>query len=429
MSPAPRGAWAATLLALACASPKGALGPKEGPAGGPVASTHRISNLSTFDLASCTPAKIELPGPANQAALVGGLLAVRPHALECLVDPSHRGPATDTSVSMEISVSSAGVERKALGPNLSEEGRRCIEGALRQVAAPPLGEGSATVAGKVEVRHSLSSPRVDFGINEISDLAGRVRLAQASWCECYSPWAGRAPPSVRVKLKLAKGKPVQAEPEPPPVEASALASCLEAKLEALPLAPAADEITLTYPFLFVSSETPEAAPGAVPDLAFAQLEASRARRASATALRLGARVNAVAAYDSLVKQYKARPSSTSVRELKERCAELGKANSEWIAALAAQLDADKRTQALTAELKEKDPGWSEVEMAARESVKASEADLAEAERVKGADQSVCPKEIPGQACCKVCGPTSRPCGDACISLKQACHKPRGCACP
>jgi uncharacterized membrane protein YgcG len=31
-------------------------------------------------------------------------------------------------------------------------------------------------------------------------------------------------------------------------------------------------------------------------------------------------------------------------------------------------------------------------------------------------------------CCKVCS-NSQPCGDACISLKYTCHKPRGCACP
>ena len=31
-------------------------------------------------------------------------------------------------------------------------------------------------------------------------------------------------------------------------------------------------------------------------------------------------------------------------------------------------------------------------------------------------------------CCKVCGATSKACGDSCIYLSKTCHKPPGCAC-
>ncbi len=31
-------------------------------------------------------------------------------------------------------------------------------------------------------------------------------------------------------------------------------------------------------------------------------------------------------------------------------------------------------------------------------------------------------------CCKYCGPTSKACGDSCISLNKNCHQPIGCAC-
>jgi hypothetical protein len=31
-------------------------------------------------------------------------------------------------------------------------------------------------------------------------------------------------------------------------------------------------------------------------------------------------------------------------------------------------------------------------------------------------------------CCKHCGPSSKPCGNSCISLSKSCHKGRGCAC-
>ena len=32
------------------------------------------------------------------------------------------------------------------------------------------------------------------------------------------------------------------------------------------------------------------------------------------------------------------------------------------------------------------------------------------------------------ACCKHCGPTSKPCGDSCINNSYTCHTPPGCAC-
>ncbi|MCA9710746.1 MAG: hypothetical protein KDK70_33200 [Myxococcales bacterium] len=35
---------------------------------------------------------------------------------------------------------------------------------------------------------------------------------------------------------------------------------------------------------------------------------------------------------------------------------------------------------------------------------------------------------PSATCCRHCGPTSKPCGDSCISRSKTCHKGRGCAC-
>jgi hypothetical protein len=39
-----------------------------------------------------------------------------------------------------------------------------------------------------------------------------------------------------------------------------------------------------------------------------------------------------------------------------------------------------------------------------------------------------PPPPPPDACCKICGTNSKPCGDACISLEFTCHQPPGCAC-
>ena len=39
-----------------------------------------------------------------------------------------------------------------------------------------------------------------------------------------------------------------------------------------------------------------------------------------------------------------------------------------------------------------------------------------------------PAAVPSSTCCKHCGPSSKPCGNSCISLSKTCHKGRGCAC-
>jgi hypothetical protein len=39
-----------------------------------------------------------------------------------------------------------------------------------------------------------------------------------------------------------------------------------------------------------------------------------------------------------------------------------------------------------------------------------------------------PISPPAAGCCKHCGSTSQPCGDACISNKNTCHTAPGCAC-
>ena len=40
---------------------------------------------------------------------------------------------------------------------------------------------------------------------------------------------------------------------------------------------------------------------------------------------------------------------------------------------------------------------------------------------------VTPTGLPSE-CCKICGETSKPCGDTCIPLDRECHKEPGCAC-
>ncbi|MCB9712934.1 MAG: hypothetical protein H6712_03715 [Myxococcales bacterium] len=39
-----------------------------------------------------------------------------------------------------------------------------------------------------------------------------------------------------------------------------------------------------------------------------------------------------------------------------------------------------------------------------------------------------PAAVPSSTCCKHCGPSSKPCGNSCISLSKTCHKGQGCAC-
>ncbi|MCK6593154.1 MAG: hypothetical protein L6Q76_36830, partial [Polyangiaceae bacterium] len=101
---------------------------------------------------------------------------------------------------------------------------------------------------------------------------------------------------------------------------------------------------------------------------------------------------AAGVYDGLVKQYKAKPASVSVDDLKARCADLLKADDGWTAAIEKQLEIDQQTFSLVNELASKDPGWAKAKEVAQTNVDDTKKDLELAKKTRSDDAGICPKE-------------------------------------
>ncbi len=386
-------AVAALLTLAACATQKSA-GKTE-----PVVEKQKISNITYFDLASCAAPAPALPEHINKEEVFGAALFARPAVLECFVDPKNRGPAAESTASVKITVDDSGAHYEVGGTNLTPDGTKCIEGAMAKLPFKPLEKGAAAVSTEVPFVHGGIAPAVKLGINSGSNVAGQLRLAEAQWCDCWAQ-VKPPPPSLTVTVKLAPGKPGEFTFGPATGDAAALAQCLTQKLQALKLDAAGTELTLTYPVLLIDTLAEGESPDARPELQFIQLDAIRSARAAEVALKVGARGNAVSTYDALVQKYNKVKSSKAaakeipglVKELKDRCAAMVKADQAWIDALTAQLTLEKHTEQVAAGLKAKDPMWADAEAAAQKTAEATQAEVTKADGVKKADVGVCPKE-------------------------------------
>jgi hypothetical protein len=204
----------------------------------------RIMNLGYFDVANCELQPPATPDKVNEVVLTGVLLSARPYALECLVDPKHRGTDKTTQVVVDSTLGEAGLEHKVTGTNLTPEGAACVQQALTKYtsAMPNLAKNSVnqpppppaaapapapTAKGKkappapppaapatppapvepvkahVEFQHSTEyNPSVTFGANEGSDVVGTVRMAIPTWCDCFEPWKNAPPSPLRAAIKI-----------------------------------------------------------------------------------------------------------------------------------------------------------------------------------------------------------------------------------
>ena len=378
----------ASVVLSACAGP-GA----NAPGLGPVTEKQKISNISYFVLATCAPREMSTPTPVNKEVLVGLLIAHRPEVMECLVDPNGRGDKAETTAIVESTVSETGATHKVTGDNLLPPAQSCIEGVLAKVSLPPLAKGAAPVAGRAEFHHNAVSPGVKLGLNDSSDIAGMIRLGEATWCDCYAGWAGKPPRTLKAKIKVEKDKPnsIEMEPTQDPA-ADAVGACLKGKLEAQKFAIKSNELTIVYPFVFLNSRVEEALATEAPDVQFIQMDSLRGQRSADTAIRVGARINAVTVYDAAVKKYQATKNFSLVKDLKAKCADLVKADDDWILAIETQAKLDRRTLQLANDLKAKDAKWSEAQVAAEKMVTGTDADVQTAQKTKAADLAVCPKE-------------------------------------
>lgn len=367
-------------------------------------SSGKVANQSYLDVATCAAEPRALPTPYNDAILVGGLVGSRAQVLECLVDPAARtdpGEAAETTVKVTANVTETGGDYTVTGTNLSPQGQECVKGAVaRSLPLEPLTKGAQPVKGEAEFQHNTRSlPAVVNGINELSDLAGKIRLASAQWCDCYAPFKGSTPPELKATLDIKKGAEgagttdVTWDPaQTGTPEAQALSQCLQGKLTQLGLTASSDEVKFPYTFRFINSRAGEAAAGLSPNLRFIQLDAMRGGTVADTAIAVGDRTNAATRYDALVKEYQKTKNWRMIDQLKSQCQKLLKADDAWAASLTKQLDVDQKTLALIQELKATDKQWGEAEAAATKQVEQTQADLATAQQTKKSDTGACPRE-------------------------------------
>ncbi len=360
----------AALAVAACATQKSA-GKAE-----PVMEKQRISNITYFDVASCAAPAPALPEKLNKEAVFGAALFAR--------------PAAESTAKVKITVDDAGAHYEVTGTNLTPEGTQCIQAAMAKLPFKPLEKGAAPVVNEVPFLHGGNSPAVKMGVNTGSDVAGKIRLAEPQWCDCWSALT-QPPPSLTATVKLGPGKPGEFSFGAATGEAQTLAQCLTGKLQALKLE-SATELTLTYPVMLVNSLSSGESADAQPELQFIQLDSIRAQRAADVALKVGSRINAVSTYDALVQKYKAKPNNALVKELKDKCGALVKSDQAWIDALKSQHELEQHTAEVATAFKAKDATWADAEAAAQKTAEGTKAELAKAEGVKTADVGVCPKE-------------------------------------
>lgn len=400
----------------------------------------RITNLTYFDVAACNPPTLELPDKVTSEVVLGVLLHARAQVMECLVDPKSRGQDKTTTVVLDSTLNATGVDNKVSGTNLTADGEKCIKDSLdkwmatmpklneKNAFAPPPAKGEAPkpVSGHVEIQHLAGvSPTVNLGVNEGSDYVGAIRLGEATWCDCYAPWKDAPPHSLTALIELARPAPAKDEKKDKKDEAPAVpatvkpskiefvptndptadkvAACMKEKLMAMDFkTPAGEFFRLpTFPFKFVHSRVKDPIPNATPDIAFTQFDLLRGTRTADAAIAYGPRTFAVTAYDEAVKTYKEqaaggkRPKGSkpvTVKELKDKCAELLKADDGITAALGAQLAVDQATHDFIAAQLAKDPQWAEAEAASAQKVASTQKAVEDSKKTREQDQGACPRE-------------------------------------
>lgn len=378
------------LLMLAACGPKRAASADGEKKIEPTQERQKIVNVTWFDVGTCTPRKLDLPSPINESALLAALVIHRPHMLECLVDPAARGPEAETSLVVEATATDAAMQLSVGGANITEAGKKCIEEVGKKISVPFAAKGT-TVKQKIEVRHGTYSPSVKMGVNEASDVAGKLRLAFPSWCDCYAEVGQAPPPEHKIVLKLFQEKDKAAEVAVEPA-GTPMSTCIAGKVAAMQLKSTSSELGLSYPVLLANSTASEESASAPPELQVQQLDVIRGAVNAEVAMRLGVRANAVTVYDGLVQKYKAKASSVKLRELEERCADMVKSDDLWVDALKRQLAVEQRTLALASKQRAVDAAWTEVETASKQQVDKAQVDVDNAQKTRASDAAVCPKE-------------------------------------
>ena len=376
----------------------------------PAQTQEKISNIFAFDLYNCFPKKVDVPAPANNIGLTALWAAAQPQVQECLINPASRGPGTDTKVEVEMSVDQNGPSYKVGGQNLSPAGQQCIQNALMGAGkVTPLEAGAPAAMAKVGAEHIVGrSPAVQFGLNDVSDIAGAIRMGTEQWCSCFQPFATQPPEDltadITVKASGDANKPdmgtVTFDQTKLGAAGKQVAACLQPKIAALPFHIHSQQVGLKYPFVLLNSAIDQALPTTAPASARAlQLDGIRAQKQANTAMALAVRANKVKAYDHAVQLWRSDPprakhkkhGGLTIQQLVDQCQQLVKSDGSWQQTLTDQLAIDNTTLDLTKELAAKDPSWNQAVRLQQKHVSQDQEDIQRAGQVAKKDEGICPK--------------------------------------
>lgn len=365
----------------------------------PVVTRQKVGNISAVDLAVCFPKTPALPEKINISVLTGLLVASRPLVMECLVDPKNRGPADATEFTLESTLSGGKLTHKLTGTNSTADGEKCIGAAIDRFVASAsdwtakAGATTATITAKVPFQHStVSMPSVKMGISEASDVAGTIRLAQGSFCDCYAAWKDAEPSLLKAGIKLKKGAaPTVTFDASTDATATQVAVCLQPKVSALPFKTTSDELTAPYTFAFANSTGAGLYANATPDMAFMQYDSARNQMFGASLVADGGRVVAAEAYGALGQQYKKDTKSVTILQLQQSCDGLLKAHDAYIGALEKQLALEEKAVTMLTDFTAKEAEWKPVKEGTVEHAARSKKDIDAAKAVRVEDAATCAK--------------------------------------
>jgi hypothetical protein len=389
----------AVLLALGLGVGCGGATPAEKGPAGPVSEQQRIINISQADIGICFSKPPALPDRLNGDVIVGLLVAARPAVMECLVDPKNRGAEDETTVTVKATVGGGKLAYAISGKNTTSSTETCIRGALDKFTGSiadlqtKVASTQGNASGEAQYLHIVGAmPGVKLGVNEVSDVAGTIRLAHASLCDCYAGWKDAEPQTLKATVKVgASAAPAVTFAASQDPKAQEVAACLTPKISALPFKAKSSQLTVPYTFYFLNSAVETPFTQASPEVSFSQLEALRGQRSADSVIAIGGRTVAAEAYDALIKQYKAKPESVTLEQLQNGCNALLKADDGYIGSLEKQLEVEQKMLSLLTDLSAKDQSWSRAKDGAKSQVDATVKDIDGAKKNKVADADACPK--------------------------------------
>jgi hypothetical protein len=395
-------------ILLACAG-----GQSNSTSAAPTEQRQRVQNLTPFDIGTCSPNRVDMGKTANEYTLQAAYRAARPGINECLTDAKVQSGTAATKGKATMTIDASGTNVAVSGEGLQPGATACIEKAIRaQLEGVTAGPKPFTLEAPFEREPNTM---VRMGINEASDVEGTIRLAVPQWCSCFESIKTKAPPSLSGTVTVTRVDPAKKSPDggtPKAVTAAMQASdpagaevatCVNQKIEALPLKSTSEQLIVPAQLFLLNSGGSASMPAtAAPQLQFAQLDVVRERRQAEAFAALARRQSVANKYDGQVQAYQAAAGSKDpkkrktagamVKDLKSGCAGLVKADEEYTKALESEAAVEQEALTLAQTLKAKDPSWADAEKASGGALAETQKQIEASKQLTTANQKACPKE-------------------------------------